>query len=97
MTATADHIITGDDEQVAALDIQHHAARQGWGDVSPSTQQRIRFRDTMREAVVQKRGPVFFAVAHDAGGHPHCIGPHASKIGAARAAVDASRVVKSLT
>ena len=87
----SDYTVTGDDEQIAALDIQHHAQRNGWGGVSPLTQQRIRFRETMREAVVQKRGPAFFAVAHDHDGRPHCIGPAAASLTAARAAIEASR------
>ena len=86
-----DHIISGDCEQIAALDIQHYASRMGWGGVDTVTQQRVRFRDTLREAVVQKRGPVWFAVAHDSDGHPHCVGPSPSRAIAARKAVEDSK------
>lgn len=88
-----DHIITGDSDETAAHEIQRHANRAQWGDVEPLTQQRVTFRDTMRDAVVQKRGPMFFAVAFDNEGLPHCVGPQPDRIGAARKAINASKAV----
>ncbi len=81
--------ITGDNEQIAALDIQHYADRIGWGGVRPLTQQCVRFSDTLRGAVVQQRGGFFFAVAFDNDGHPHCTGPGSRNL-VARDAIDIS-------
>jgi hypothetical protein len=89
--AMTDYLITGDDEQIAALDIQHHAERKGWGRVRPDTQQRIRFRETMREVVVQRRGAFFFAVAHDHEGRAHTAGPVGNRIDGARQVISASQ------
>ena len=83
-------IVTGDNGKVAAMDIQLFAASVGWGGVSPLTQQRVRFRDTMREAVIQKRGPMFFGVAFDNDGRPHCAGPMGSSRDVARTVIDRS-------
>lgn len=88
---TQNYVIIGDAEQIAALDIQHHANRCGWGGVEPLTQRRIRFRGFMREAVIQKRGPFFFAVAYDREGVPHVSGPLGKQLEVALAAIDDSR------
>lgn len=83
-------IYTGDDEQTAAIDLQIYATEQGWGGVDPLTQQRVRFRETMREAVVQKRGGFFFAVAFGSDGRPYGAGPAPFRDQAAREAIEAS-------
>lgn len=87
-----DHLWTkGDNDEIAAFEIQQHAARRAWGGVAPLTQQRVRFRGFMREAVTQKRGPAFFALAYDHNGRPHVVGPMPRRLEAARQAIAASR------
>lgn len=86
VTSMDDQIITGDSDETMAAEIQDHAARVGWGGVDPLTQQRVVFRATRRDAVVQKRGPMFFAASIWPDGQIKFAGPSKSKIGAARAA-----------
>lgn len=84
-----DFIISGNDDPTAAAEIQAHADREGWGGVDPLTQQRVQFRHTAREAIVQKRGGFFFAFSMSSGG-PRVVGPMRSRIAAARAVLAAN-------
>lgn len=76
-----DTIITGDGDETAAAEIQAHAEARGWGGVSPTIQQRVRFRATGHDAVVQRRGAFWFAWSAKSGA---AVGPVSSRARAAR-------------
>lgn len=78
-----DYIVTGDDDETAAAEIQAHAEAFGWGGVRPETQQRIHFRSAGYDAVVQRRGAFWFAYSAKANA-PRVSGPTSGRMSAVR-------------